>query len=69
MNLGTLGFFKYYDFFRESLDDALATLGLTSHLPALQIVLPIGISFYCFHLHQQHLYAKQLLTPQLHTQL
>ena len=48
VNLGTLGFFKYYDFFRESLDDALATLGLTSHLPALQIVLPIGISFYCF---------------------
>lgn len=48
LNLGALSFFKYYDFFRESLDDALATLGLVSHLPALQIALPIGISFYCF---------------------
>lgn len=48
VNLGLLGFFKYYDFFRESLADALGVLGLTSHLPALQIVLPIGISFYCF---------------------
>lgn len=47
-NLGLLGVFKYYDFFRESLDDMLSWVGLSSHLPVLGMVLPIGISFYSF---------------------
>jgi D-alanyl-lipoteichoic acid acyltransferase DltB (MBOAT superfamily) len=47
-NLGLLGVFKYYDFFRESLDDVLGWVGMTSHLPVLAAVLPIGISFYSF---------------------
>jgi alginate O-acetyltransferase complex protein AlgI len=45
VNLGLLGFFKYYDFFAGSLAGLL-------HIPAssvvLQIVLPVGISFYTF---------------------
>jgi alginate O-acetyltransferase complex protein AlgI len=45
VNLGLLGFFKYYDFFAGSLAALL-------HIPAssvvLQIVLPVGISFYTF---------------------
>ncbi len=43
LDLSVLGFFKYYGFFTDSLDDAF---GLSS--PALDIVLPIGISFYTF---------------------
>ena len=47
-NLGLLGTFKYYNFFSESFGDLLAMLGLESHLPVLQLILPIGISFYTF---------------------
>jgi alginate O-acetyltransferase complex protein AlgI len=47
-NLGVLGFFKYYDFFRNSLVDALEPIGLDPSPPLLTIVLPIGLSFYIF---------------------
>jgi D-alanyl-lipoteichoic acid acyltransferase DltB (MBOAT superfamily) len=47
-NLGVLGFFKYYGFFAENLHALLAWLGLNVPLPALHVVLPIGISFYTF---------------------
>jgi D-alanyl-lipoteichoic acid acyltransferase DltB (MBOAT superfamily) len=47
-NLGVLGFFKYYEFFTTSLIDALDPLGLDPSPPLLQIVLPIGLSFYVF---------------------
>lgn len=47
-NLGLLGFFKYYGFFVDSLDLALRPLGLASGLPYLEIILPVGISFYTF---------------------
>jgi alginate O-acetyltransferase complex protein AlgI len=42
-NLGLLGYFKYADFFRESIADLL---GVQSH--HLSILLPVGISFYTF---------------------
>ncbi|MCA9557095.1 MAG: MBOAT family protein [Myxococcales bacterium] len=48
VNLGALGFFKYFDFFVKSAVDALAALGVEAHLPTLQILLPVGISFYTF---------------------
>ena len=48
LNLGYLGFFKYCDFFVGSAHAALAALGLHVELPVLQIVLPVGISFYTF---------------------
>ena len=47
-NLSVLGFFKYYDFFRVSAEVFLTKIGLPPTLPFLQIVLPIGLSFYIF---------------------
>ena len=45
VNLGILGFFKYYDFFAGSLADLV-------HIPrssvVLQVILPVGVSFYTF---------------------
>lgn len=48
VNLGSLGFFKYFDFFIDSFAALLASAGLHPHLPALRIILPVGISFYTF---------------------
>ncbi len=45
-NLGLLGFFKYYNFFIESAQSILGSWGL--HGGTLEIILPIGISFYTF---------------------
>jgi len=49
INIGLLGFFKYYNFFIESFNDLLTTLGLNPSLVVLNIILPVGISFYTFH--------------------
>jgi alginate O-acetyltransferase complex protein AlgI len=48
VNLGLLGFFKYYGFFAEEMNDLLLSLGFNSYLPLLELVLPVGISFYTF---------------------
>jgi D-alanyl-lipoteichoic acid acyltransferase DltB (MBOAT superfamily) len=48
LNLGMLGYFKYFNFFAESLHDALLRAGLNVPLTQLNVVLPIGISFYTF---------------------
>ena len=47
-NLGLLGFFKYYDFFVTSFADLLTGLGVGANLHTLNIILPVGISFYTF---------------------
>jgi D-alanyl-lipoteichoic acid acyltransferase DltB (MBOAT superfamily) len=47
-NLGLLGFFKYFNFFADSLHALLLTLGIPSSLPTLNVILPVGISFYTF---------------------
>ncbi|MFN0067392.1 MAG: MBOAT family O-acyltransferase [Limisphaerales bacterium] len=47
-NLGLLGFFKYFGFFVDSLVLALATVGVDVPTLPLQIILPVGISFYTF---------------------
>ncbi len=49
INLGFLGIFKYYNFFAESLAEALFDVGIKSHFWTLQVILPVGISFYTFH--------------------
>jgi len=49
INLGFLGVFKYYNFFAASFSDAISFLGLKVNLSSLQIMLPVGISFYTFH--------------------
>jgi D-alanyl-lipoteichoic acid acyltransferase DltB (MBOAT superfamily) len=48
LNLGMLGFFKYCNFFAESLHELLNRSGLRVPLWHLEVVLPIGISFYTF---------------------
>lgn len=47
-NLVVLGFFKYWNFFIDSFAVLLDQLGMVAHLPALRIILPVGISFYTF---------------------
>ena len=47
-NLGLLAYFKYANFFLQSVGDALHAAGATASLPVLQVFLPIGISFYTF---------------------
>jgi len=47
-NLGILFFFKYFNFFFASIGAGLAAIGTTAHLPVLDIILPIGISFHIF---------------------
>jgi D-alanyl-lipoteichoic acid acyltransferase DltB (MBOAT superfamily) len=49
VDLALLAFFKYYNFFADNAAVALADLGFPGTLPILQIVLPVGISFYTFH--------------------
>ncbi len=48
VNLGMLGFFKYYNFFLDSLVDAFTFFGQPISPERLDIVLPVGISFYTF---------------------
>ncbi|ODS52306.1 MAG: hypothetical protein ABS36_17050 [Acidobacteria bacterium SCN 69-37] len=48
VNLGLLGFFKYFGFFVENVHAALAAVGWHVSMPVLHVVLPVGISFYTF---------------------
>jgi D-alanyl-lipoteichoic acid acyltransferase DltB (MBOAT superfamily) len=47
-NLGILGFFKYFNFFIGSAQEAIRALGLNFEVFHLHLVLPVGISFYTF---------------------
>lgn len=47
-NLGLLGTFKYFNFFVDSFHDFAALFGLQLPMPAMRVILPIGISFYTF---------------------
>ena len=48
VNLGILGYFKYANFFIENWISAWQSLGVTMHASTLQVILPVGISFYTF---------------------
>tara|TARA_B110000902_G_C14275443_1_gene574728 strand:- start:923 stop:2005 length:1083 start_codon:yes stop_codon:yes gene_type:complete len=48
VNLGFLGFFKYYNFFLENFINAFSFFGTTINANSLHIILPVGISFYTF---------------------
>jgi alginate O-acetyltransferase complex protein AlgI len=48
INFSILGFFKYFNFFADSLHTSLSALGIQVSLPLLRILLPPGISFYTF---------------------
>ncbi|MFM7160071.1 MAG: MBOAT family protein, partial [Planctomycetaceae bacterium] len=47
-NLGLLAYFKYVNFFLDSLQQTLRLAGWQTAWPTLQVLLPVGISFYTF---------------------
>ncbi|MGL4596832.1 MAG: MBOAT family O-acyltransferase [Bacteroidia bacterium] len=47
-NIGVLAIFKYYNFFNANLEAAAHAIGWTYGIPALAIILPIGLSFHTF---------------------
>jgi alginate O-acetyltransferase complex protein AlgI len=47
-NLGLLCYFKYANFFLHSLEETLHSLGASTSMPVLRVILPVGISFYTF---------------------
>ena len=47
-NLGMLGFFKYFNFFSESFQGLVSLFGWSPGVTTLNVVLPVGISFYTF---------------------
>ena len=48
VNLGLLGYFKYAQFLLDSFSQLVAQIGVAYHAPEMNIILPIGISFYTF---------------------
>lgn len=48
VNLGFLGFFKYYNFFLDNLTTAFSFFGQDIQVSSLNSILPVGISFYTF---------------------
>lgn len=48
INIGILGVFKYYNFFTENLNEMFAFLGCQLDWVTINVVLPVGISFYTF---------------------
>lgn len=49
VNLGFLGVFKYYNFFAASFSQLLNSVGIQASPILLNVILPVGISFYTFH--------------------
>jgi alginate O-acetyltransferase complex protein AlgI len=49
VNVGFLGVFKYFNFFADSFKVSLAHLGIDINIWTLNVILPVGISFYTFH--------------------
>lgn len=49
LNIGVLAYFKYFNFFIDSFSSLLSSLGLGGGGHSLNIILPLGISFYTFH--------------------
>ena len=48
LNLGILFYFKYVNFFLDTLGAAASLVGLTLNVPKFDILLPVGISFFTF---------------------
>lgn len=49
INLGFLGIFKYYNFFAGSFTELLSEFGIRAGFTTINVILPVGISFYTFH--------------------
>ena len=63
-NLGLLGFFKYFNFFNTSFSDLMGVFGWNVNPVMLEIILPVGISFYTF---QALSYTIDVYRGQLHS--
>jgi len=63
LNLGVLASFKYFNFFRDSVQALLQTFGLNYQWKAWAIAVPVGLSFYTFHSlsYVVDVYRKQLV--------
>jgi D-alanyl-lipoteichoic acid acyltransferase DltB (MBOAT superfamily) len=48
VNIGLLGFFKYFNFFIDNAALLIESIGFEAHRSTLQVILPVGISFYTF---------------------
>ncbi len=48
VNLGILGAFKYFNFFMDQVAWLLQAIGFEAHAATLQVILPVGVSFYTF---------------------
>lgn len=48
INLGILFIFKYANFISASINDIFVILGIKMNIPQMNILLPVGISFYTF---------------------
>ena len=48
LSIGALGYFKYANFFADSVNQALSVLGIAPQIELTKIILPIGISFFTF---------------------
>lgn len=66
VNLGVLGFFKYFNFFIDSFAQLLTLIGLEANPLTLRIILPVGISFYTFQTlsYTIDIYRKQIKSTQ-----
>jgi len=62
-NVGSLAIFKYLDFGINNVNWILQSLGIETHVPAANLILPIGISFYTF---QSMSYTIDIYRGQLH---
>ena len=48
LSFGMLGYYKYFNFFNDSFRELFLKLGMDYLVPHLNILLPVGISFYTF---------------------
>jgi len=62
-NVGSLAIFKYLDFGIGNINWILQSLGIETHIPAANLILPVGISFYTF---QSMSYTIDIYRGQLH---
>ena len=48
LNLAILFFYKYFNFAAETITSVMSMAGIAIHIPGLDVLLPVGISFYIF---------------------
>ena len=66
INLGILFFFKYFNFAMDGIKNIFASIGIILNTPAIDVILPVGISFYTFQalsytmdVYRQDVYAER----------